>query len=93
MLDVVANIGYSSSVFASNVDYKDGDDDDDDDMVTWMLDGVVGLGIHFQYWPLIIHHQHTADIIIVIIVIGCAAGWGEEIYRGFITLINSAKAP
>ena len=27
---------------------KDGDDDDDD-MVTWMLDGVVGLGIHFQY--------------------------------------------
>ena len=28
---------------------KDGDDDDDDDMVTWMLDGVVGLGIHFQY--------------------------------------------
>ena len=68
MLDVVANIGYSSSVFASNVDYKDGDDDDDDDMVTWMLDGVVGLGIHFQYWPLFIHHQHTADIIIVIIV-------------------------
>ena len=49
MLDVVANIGCSSSVFASNVDYKDGDDDDDDDMVTWMLDGVVGLGIHFQY--------------------------------------------